>query len=91
MNSRGPIVALYISRKYYGGVIRDTVAEPRGQGNHAPPPGPVKIRHKKMATERGRIDFIFLGPLPLTQRRIRYWDNNPESFFTEFNDLRSTL
>ena len=25
---------------------------------------PVKIRHKKMATEGGCIDFMFLGPLP---------------------------
>ena len=28
------------------------------------PPGPVKIGHKKMATEGGRIDFMFLGPPP---------------------------
>ena len=28
-----------------------------------PPPGPVKISHKKMATEGGRIDFMFLEPL----------------------------
>ena len=27
-----------------------------------PPPGPVKIGHKKMATEGGRIDFMFLAP-----------------------------
>ena len=25
-------------------------------------PGPVKIRHKKMVTDGGRIDFMFLGP-----------------------------
>ena len=30
-------------------------------------PGPVKISRKKMAVEGGRIDFMFLGPLPLTQ------------------------
>ena len=29
------------------------------------PPGPVEISHKKMATEGGRIDFMFLGlPYP---------------------------
>ena len=29
------------------------------------PPSPVKKSHmKKMATEGGRIDFMFLGPLP---------------------------
>ena len=33
----------------------------RGQGSHAPP-RPVKISHKKMAAEGGRIDFMFLGP-----------------------------
>ena len=31
---------------------------------HAPPPGPVKIGHKKMATKGGRIDFMFLAPPP---------------------------
>ena len=36
-----------------------------------PPPGPVKISHKKMATEGGRIDFMFLGPR-LPGRWIRY-------------------
>ena len=32
------------------------------RGEHAP--GPVKISHKKMATEDGRIDFMFLAPAP---------------------------
>ena len=31
-----------------------------GRGGHAPPPDPVKISHKK----DGRIDFMFLSPLP---------------------------
>ena len=35
------------------------------------PPGPVKIGHKKMAAEGGRIDFMFLGP-PSPGRWIRY-------------------
>ena len=29
-----------------------------------PPTGPLKISHKKMATEGGRIDFMFIAPLP---------------------------
>ena len=31
-----------------------------------PPPALIKISHKKMATEGGRIDFMFLGS-PLTR------------------------
>ena len=43
------------------------VADPGGgRGGHGPPPGPVKIGHKKMATKGGRIDFMFLAP-PLTR------------------------
>ena len=34
-----------------------------GQGRHTPPPGPVKISHKKMAVEGGSIDFMFFAPL----------------------------
>ena len=33
-------------------------------GARAPyPPGPVKIRNKKMAVEGGSIDFMFFAPL----------------------------
>ena len=49
-----------------------TVADPRGaEGAMAPPPGPVKIGHKKMAAKGDRIDFMFLGPSPLPGRWIR--------------------
>ena len=30
-----------------------------------PPPDPVKISHKKMATKGGSIDFMFLGSIRL--------------------------
>ena len=40
------------------------VADPGGAEGAMAPPGPVKIGHKKMATEGGRIDFMFLGPPP---------------------------
>ena len=36
-----------------------------GGANGPWPPGRVKISHKKMATEGGRIDFMFLGPSPV--------------------------
>ena len=40
------------------------VADPGGgRGGHGPPPGSVKIRHKKDG-RRGRIDFMFLAPPP---------------------------
>ena len=39
-----------------------SVADPEGAEGAMAPPGPVKIGHKKMATEGGRIDFMFLGP-----------------------------
>ena len=39
-----------------------TVAGPGGQGGHGPV-GPVKI--KKMVAKGGRIDFMFLDPLPI--------------------------
>ena len=42
------------------------VADPGGAKGAMAPPGPVKIGHKKMAAEGGRIDFMFLGP-PLTR------------------------
>ena len=48
------------------------VADPGGPRGHGPL-GPVKIGHKKMATEGGRIDFMFLGPPPLPGQWIRYW------------------
>ena len=35
-----------------------------GQGGHAPPPVPVKTSHKKMATIRGALYFMFLAPPP---------------------------
>ena len=38
----------------------ESVADPGGRDNS----GPVKISHKKMATKRGHIDFMFLGPSP---------------------------
>ena len=41
-----------------------TVADAEGPRGPCPPPGPVKISHKKMAAEGGRIDFMFLGPPP---------------------------
>ena len=49
----------------------NAVADPGGAEGAMAPPGPVKIGHKKMATEGGRIDFMFLGP-PLPGRWIRY-------------------
>ena len=39
------------------------------------PPGPVKISHKKMAAEGGRIGFMFLAP-SLPGRWILYWNFN---------------
>ena len=40
------------------------VADPGGPRGPWPPPGPVKISHKKKATEGTCIDFMFLGPPP---------------------------
>ena len=40
------------------------VADPGGpRAPYPPPPGPVKISHKKMAVEGGSIDFMFFAPL----------------------------
>ena len=38
----------------------------RGQGGHGSL-GSAKISHQKIAAEGGRIDFMFLAPLPLTR------------------------
>ena len=42
----------------------DAVADPGGQGGHGSL-GSVKISHQKIAAEGGRIDFMFLAPLPI--------------------------
>ena len=46
-----------------GNLVVIAVADPGGARGHGPL-GPVKICHKKMAAEGGRIDFMFLGPFP---------------------------
>ena len=45
------------------------------------PPDPVKIGHKKMAAKGGHIDFMFLGPLPLTRPLDPLLVNNMRFFF----------
>ena len=46
-----------------------SVADPGGggKGAMAPPPWPVKIGQKKMATMRSGLYFMFLGPPPLSE------------------------
>ena len=65
-----PLLLLLLLRTVINGI--QSVADKGGPRGPWPPPGHVKIGHKKMATEGGRIDFMFLSP-PLPGRWIRYW------------------
>ena len=44
-----------------------------GRGGHAPPPGPVKIGHKKDGRQR-RLHRFHVSRHPLPGRWIRYWN-----------------
>ena len=48
------------------------------KGPCPPPPGPVKISHKKLAAEGDSIVFMFLAPPPppLTRPLVRYWSHS---------------
>ena len=39
----------------------------------APVTFPVKVSHKKMASKGGRIDVMFLDPIPIPDLWIRRW------------------
>ena len=61
------------------------VADPGGLKVSWPPSGPVKISHKK----DGRIDFMFLAPLP--GHWIRYWHPLPAGGYYEMRSIRILL